>query len=102
MTDRNKLSFYFLFVTTIFSFSAYGVEGDERPFKMLIRTTIPELSSDTEFLIRTKDFGYNYNVDCDNDGNFEATDVTGDYTCRYTVPDDYIVSISGIFPQFVL
>jgi surface protein len=106
MTYHNKFSFYLLLITTIFSFSAYGVEGDERPFEMLIRTTNPGLvvddtglSSDTEFLIQTKDSGYSYNVDCDNDGNLEATGVTGDYTCRYTVADDYIISISGTFPQ---
>ncbi len=99
MTDRNKFSFYLLLVTTVFSFSAYGAEGDERPFKMLIHTTIDGISSDTQFLIPTRDSGYDYNVDCDNDGNLEATGVTGDYTCDYTVPDDYIISISGAFPQ---
>jgi len=81
------------------SFNAYGVEGDARPFKMLIRTTNAGLTSDTEFLILTKGSGYNYNVDCDSDGNFEATGFAGNFTCRYTVPGDYIISISGTFPQ---
>jgi surface protein len=99
MTDRNKFSFYLLVVTTIFTLNAYGAEGDERPFEMLIRTTNTGISSDTEFLIQTDDPGYNYNVDCDNDGNLEATGVTGDYTCNYTVAGDYIISISGTFPQ---
>ena len=99
MIYHNKLSFFILLVTTIFSFNAYGAEGDERPFKMLIRTTNAGLTSDTEFLIQTKDAGYSYDVDCDNDGKPEATGVTGNYTCDYTVPDDYIISISGTFPQ---
>ena len=73
--------------------------GEDRPFAMLIRTTNTGVSSDTQFLIETKGSGYHYNVDCDNDGNLEATGITGNYTCDYTVSDDYIISISGTFPQ---
>ena len=50
-------------------------------------------------MIPTKGSGYNYDVDCDNDGNLEATGVTGDYICGYTAPGDYTISISGTFPQ---
>jgi surface protein len=41
--------------------------------------------SPTEFVIYTNPTGvnYNYNVDCDNDGVFEAFAQTSDYTCNY-------------------
>ena len=103
MTNLNKFSFYLLLVTTIFSFNAYGAEGDERPFEMLIRTTNDGLSSDTEFLIQTKDSGYSYDVDCDNDGSFEATGVTDNYTCRYTVADMIILLVFRVpFRSYIL
>jgi surface protein len=41
-------------------------------------------SASTEFTIPTTGAGYNYNVDCDNDGIDEATAQAGDYTCDYT------------------
>ena len=40
-------------------------------------------SNSTQFIIPTKGGGYNYNVDCDNDGSDEATGQTGSYTCDY-------------------
>lgn len=45
--------------------------------------TINSGGSPTEFTIPTTGSGYNYSVDCNNDGTNEATGVTGDYTCDY-------------------
>ncbi len=36
---------------------------------------------------------YNYNVDCDNDGVFEATGQTGSYTCTYSTGGIYEIRI---------
>ncbi len=38
-------------------------------------------------------YTYNYNVDCDNNGTWEATGVTTDYTCNYGSTGDYSVRI---------
>ncbi len=46
--------------------------------------TIPTYSGET----------YNYNVDCNNDGIYEATGVTGGYTCTYASDETYTVVIS--------
>ena len=40
-------------------------------------------SLNTQFTIPTFGAGYNYNVDCNNDGTFEGTALTGDYTCDF-------------------
>ena len=42
---------------------------------------------------------YNYDVDCDNDGTFEATGQTGDYTCSYPSVGTYEIRIQGTFPR---
>jgi surface protein len=52
-------------------------------FVIIVKTDNPGTSSNTQFTIPTRFSGYNYNVDCDNDGSNEATALTGDYTCDY-------------------
>ncbi len=42
---------------------------------------------------------YYYNIDCNNDGIDEGTNITGNYTCSYTTPGEHIVVISGTFPH---
>ena len=54
-------------------------------FVMQVNTTL-QGSPSTQFVIRTNaGLTYNYNVDCDVDNNngYEATGVTGNYTCDY-------------------
>ena len=38
-------------------------------------------------------YTYNYNIDCDNDGSFEATGVNTDYTCSYSSNETYTIRI---------
>lgn len=52
-----------------------------------------------EFSINTKGTGYNYNVDCNSDGIFEAQNITTKYVCKYDTRGEYRVSISGKFPH---
>ena len=59
-------------------------------------------SSDTRFVIPTRGNGYNYTVDCNNDGIIEATAQTGSYTCSYATPGVYTIRIGGVFPEFYL
>ena len=53
------------------------------------RFTIPTNATET----------YNYDVDCDDDGVWDTTGISGDYTCIYTVSGDHIITIEGAFPQ---
>ena len=69
------------------------------PFKIKIKTDNLGTSSDTQFEIPTTGDGYLYNVDCDNDGVDEDSNVTGNYTCNYVTAGEYTISISGTFPQ---
>ena len=62
-------------------------------FIMEIKTDNNGSSSSTQFTIPTKDDGYNYNVDCDNDGIFESNATSGDYTCEYDSAGTYEVVI---------
>ncbi len=52
-------------------------------FVITVKTDNTGPSSNTQFTIPTTGTGYNYNVDCDNDGTDEATAQTGDYICDY-------------------
>ena len=49
--------------------------------------------------IRNTPYTYNYSIDCDSDGVFEAEHQTGAYTCEYESPGIYTVSIKGQFPR---
>jgi len=62
-------------------------------FVITVQTDNPGTSSATQFAIPTTGTGYNYNVDCDNDGTDEATALTGDYTCNYGSVGTYTVRI---------
>ena len=52
-------------------------------FVIQVKTDNAGTSSNTQFTIPTTGSGYNYNVDCNNDGFNEATNQTGDYTCDF-------------------
>ena len=54
------------------------------PFVITVQTDNVGDSEDWEFTIPTIGTGYNYDVDCNNDGTPEVTNHTsGDYTCDY-------------------
>lgn len=59
-------------------------------------------SPDTQFVIPIRGGGYNYTIDCNNDGTVEATAQTGSYTCGYATPGVYTIRIGGTFPEFYL
>lgn len=62
-------------------------------FVITIKTDNPGSSTSTQFTIPTIASGYNYNVDCNNDGINEATGRNGDYTCSYGVAGTYTIRI---------
>ena len=59
-------------------------------------------SPDTQFVIPIRGGGYNYTIDCNNDGTVEAAAQTGSYTCSYATPGVYTIRIGGVFPEFYL
>ncbi|MFK5854533.1 MAG: BspA family leucine-rich repeat surface protein, partial [Bacteroidota bacterium] len=52
-------------------------------FVIVVKTDNPGLSTSTKFLIPTVGGGYDYNVDCNDDGIDEASAQSGDYVCNY-------------------
>ncbi len=54
-----------------------------QPFIISVKTDNAGTSNSTSFTIPTTGAGYNYDVDCDNNGVYEVTGQTGAYTCSY-------------------
>lgn len=57
------------------------------------------ISLSNQITIPTTGTGYNYNIDCNNDGIYEAVNVTESYTCNYETAGIYQVAITGDFPR---
>lgn len=68
-------------------------------FVITVDTNQPGSSTNTQFTIPTTGTGYDYTVDCDNDGVVDASNQTGSYTCNYPAPGTYKVRIGGTFPR---
>lgn len=71
-------------------------------FIMQVDTTLtqtPGSSAQNEFRIPTNGSGYNYSVDCTNDGVFDIVNASGDATCVYDEPGIYSLKIAGDFPR---
>ncbi len=62
-------------------------------FVITVKTDNPGASSSDQFTIPTAVIGYNYNVDCNNDGTNEVTGAAGDYTCTYPLAGTYTIRI---------
>ena len=88
-------------VPTLYSPKAAADAINDTDFVFTVDTRKPG-SSDTRFVIPTRGNGYNYTVDCNNDGTIEAAAQTGSYTCSYATPGVYTIRIGGVFPEFYL
>ncbi len=64
------------------------------------------ISGDSFDILTNPQYNYNYSVDCDNDGINEADNLSGNYTCDYSIADTHIIVIkhdtsTGLgFPAF--
>ena len=69
-----------------------------RPFKMLVKA-----NNDLQFTVPTFGGGYQYRIDCDNDGVYEDIDAdvnkTGEHTCTFDSEGNHTITISGTFPR---
>jgi len=109
-----KLKFLFIIVASIFLITSCGDEecadgycADSipgKPFVTVWKTDNEGISKDNQVIITvdSKNYTYNYNIDCDSDGILEAKNLTGDYTCNYDTPGTYTISISGEYPRFYI
>ena len=77
------------------------INEEGRPFIIKVKTDNEGGSADNNFTIPTKSgISYDYSVDCENDGTFEAQNITGDYTCSYpNAGGTHEIAIKGEFPQ---
>ncbi len=62
-------------------------------FVITVKTDNTGDSSDTQFTIPTTGGGYDYSIDCNNNGSNDATGQTGDYTCNYGSAGTYTIRI---------
>jgi len=69
-------------VASNLNFNLTNTDTAANDFVITVKTNNPG-SASTQFTIPTTGGGYNYNVDCNNDGTNEATARTGNYTCDY-------------------
>ncbi len=106
-TKKRKLSIMLMAVALIVSF--VGVQNlntapasadaiNDTDFVITIDTRLATIGP-TQFTIPTTGAGYNYTVDCDNDGTHEVTGQTGNYTCNFATPGRYTIRIGGTFPR---
>ncbi len=110
LSPRFRLSLFCFFVLSLGTVAlrvvhevnaagAYNGSYGSSAFVMLVKTDNVGSSTSTQFTIPTIGSGYNYNVDCNDDGSFDTTGATGNYTCNYGSPGTYSVVIQGTFPR---
>ena len=69
-------------------------------FVITVKTNNAGVSSPNQFRIPSAGGGYNYTLDCDNDGAPETTGNSGSAVCTYGTPGVYTIRIGGAFPRF--
>lgn len=87
------LSGVFFFFIFTFHGSVLAIETDP-DFIITVKSDNVGITSNTQFTVPTTGSGYNYNVDCDNDGTNDATGIIGNYTCNYPSAGIYTIRIS--------
>ncbi len=100
---RKILSVLSMLLLLFFARNAFAADSDD--FVITVKTDNAGTSLGTQFTIRTFGSGYNYNVDCNNDGSNELTGQTGAATCDYSTAGTYTIRIKDAngdgtgFPQ---
>ena len=74
-----------LVAPTFYSPKAAADAINDTDFVFTVDTRKPG-SPNTQFVIPTSGSGYNYTVDCNNDGVTEVSGQTASYTCNYATP----------------
>ena len=89
-----KTSILILFISIFSLNAAYSQD----PFVIKVKTDNAGTSGNTEFTIPTNPGTYNYDIDLNNDGTYEHTGITGDFTVNFGAAGVYDIAISGTFP----
>jgi hypothetical protein len=95
---------YLMWLTLSLVISATTAEARPalQPFIIKVQTDNEGVSENNEFTIPTTGNGYMYEVDCDNDGEYEKTNQEGNVTCSYLIvrdPPPRTIRIRGDFPR---
>ncbi len=64
-----------------------------------VDTNIEGETPSTKFLISTNGDGYDYTLDCEDDGTLDYGSLDGDFNCTYSTPGVYQIRIYGDFPE---
>ena len=82
-------------LVSLFSQQIYAAGVDD--FVITVKTNNVGTTANNEFQIPINNGGggvtFHYNVDCDDDGNFEVIDYSADYTCVYGSAGTYTIRI---------
>ncbi|MFK5971049.1 MAG: BspA family leucine-rich repeat surface protein, partial [Candidatus Marithrix sp.] len=94
---KNELKRYLFLLMLFFVQNAMA---DSTWFITKWRTT----TANEDIIIPTNSgsYTYNYEIDCDNDGTFEQTGITGDGTCTFSSAGEHIINIQGTFPAIYI
>ncbi len=87
------ISFMVVVLTTYVGGITGAQAADTDDFVIKVNTIVNQGTSNPDFTIPTYGVGYDYNIDCDNDGINEATNVTGPYKCVYPSHGTYTIRI---------
>lgn len=69
-------------------------------FVITVKTDNPGASNNNQFTVPIViGGGYNYTLDCNNDGVPELTGQTGSSTCTFAAPGTHTIRIGGTFPR---
>lgn len=84
-------------LTTVLLSSVHAASADH--FVTTWKTDNPGASNSSSITIATTGFGYNYDVDWDNDGVFDQIGITGAVEHDFGTPGTYTIRIQGSFPR---
>ncbi|WP_299111447.1 BspA family leucine-rich repeat surface protein [uncultured Winogradskyella sp.] len=94
----------FLVIILLISQSYLFAQISENDFVTTWKTDNPSTLDNLTIKIPvlSNSFAYEYDVDWDNDGNFDDLGVTGEITHSYDTPGTYTVRIRGQFPSIAI
>jgi len=99
-----KKFYYFILLLFLFgSSAALKAQKDSTHFVFTIQTDTSDigLTNDSSFFINTDSkFLYDYDIDWNNDGIFDTTNVKRSISHQYDSAGTYTIRIKGTFPRF--
>ena len=91
MFYRKKLQVLLMISLSIISTTIIAAGSDD--FIITVKTNITGATANNQFQIPISGINFHYNVDCEDDGNFEVNDFNSAYTCTYSSAGTYTIRI---------